>query len=62
MIDIASYLAPRLRGRVGDKLQDQVSIGAVWLGSQSKRPLDGLEELRYLGLWKTNDQPSEARQ
>jgi hypothetical protein len=58
----ASHLAPGLRGRAGDKPLDQVSSGAVWHGSPSKRHLDILKELPYLRLWKTNDQPSEARQ
>jgi hypothetical protein len=58
----ASHLAPGPHGRAGDKLLDQASIEAVWHGSLSKRHLDILKKLSDLRLWKTNDQPSEARQ
>ena len=60
-IDNASRLAPGLHGTAGDKLQDQASSGAAWLGSRSKRHLNFFKELLPLRLRKTNDQPSEAR-
>jgi hypothetical protein len=58
----ASSLVPGLRGRAGDKLQGQVSIVAVWRGSQSKRHLDIFKQLLPLRLRKTNYQPGEGRQ
>lgn len=58
----ASHLAPGLRGRVGDKLLAQASNVDLWRGSQSKRHLNFFKELLPLRLWKTNNQPGEARQ
>ena len=58
----ASHLAPRLRGGVGDRLQDQASIAVVLHGFRSKRHLDGFKELSYLRLRKTKHQPSQRRQ
>ena len=58
----ASHLAPGLPNRAGDKRQDQASSGAAWHEFESKRHLDIFKELLPLRLWKTNDQPSEARQ
>src|ERR1700674_2817735 len=57
----ASHLASELHGRVGDKLQARASNVAVSRGSQSKRHLHVFKKLLLLRLWKTNDQPSEAR-
>jgi len=61
MTDNASHLAPGLPGRADDMLQDQASDVAACLGSLSKRDLHFFKELLPLRLWKTNDQPSEAR-
>ena len=58
----ATHLAPGFRGRAGDKLQGQGSNVAALLGSLSKRDLHFFKELLPLRLWKTNDQPGEARQ
>ena len=58
----ASRLAPGLHGRAGDRLQDQASSVAVWIGSQSKDDLNVLEELLPLRLRKAEYQPSESRQ
>jgi hypothetical protein len=62
MIGNAIHLAPELQTKARDKLQDQVSSGAAWHGSLSKRHLHFFEELLPLRLRKTNDQPLEARQ
>ena len=51
----ASHLAPGLYGRVGYKLQGQVSSGVPWHGSQSKHHLHFFNELLPLRLRKTND-------
>ena len=61
-IDSASRRVSGLRGRAGDKPRAQASTVGAWRGSLSKRHLDVLKELPYLRFWKTNDQPSEARQ
>jgi hypothetical protein len=61
-IGSASHLAPGLPRRVGDRLQNQASGVAVLHGSQSKRDLHVFKELLPLLLWKTNGQPSQARQ
>ena len=58
----ASHLAPGLRGRAGDKRQDQVSSVAALLGSLSKCHLHVFKELLSLWLRKTDDQPGQARQ
>ena len=58
----ASHLAPGLHGKVGDRLQGQASSVIALLGSLSKRDLYFFKELLSLRLWKTNDQPGEARQ
>ena len=58
----ASRLDPALQGRAGDTLQDQALDVADCWNFESKRHLDVFKQLSYLRLWKTNDQPSEARQ
>jgi hypothetical protein len=58
----ANCRAPKLHGKPRDKLLDQASSVAAWCAFESKRNLNGLKKLFYLGLWKTNDQSSEARQ
>jgi hypothetical protein len=60
-IGIAIHLAPRLRGRAGDKSQVQASSVDVSHGSLSKRDLHFLKELLPLRLLEPNDEPSEAR-
>jgi hypothetical protein len=59
---IAIHPAPGLHGRADDKLQDQDSSWVARYGSPSKRDPDFFKELHPLRLWKTNDQPNEARQ
>ena len=58
----ANHLVPGLHGRAADKFQDQAASGAVSLASRSKRHLYFFKELLSLWLWKSNDQPGEARQ
>ena len=61
-IDTASYLVPGLPCRAGDKPQAQASSGVALLGFLSKRDLHIFKQLLPLRLWKSNDQPGEARQ
>jgi hypothetical protein len=58
----ASCRAPKLHDRAGDKSQARVSNVAAWSEWLSKCYLYVFKELPYLWLWKTNDQPSKARQ
>ena len=55
----ASRLAPRLRGKVRDKLQGLALSVAAWREFASKRHLDVFKELSYLRLWKTEHQSSQ---
>jgi hypothetical protein len=58
----ANRLAPGLRGKGRDRLRGQASSVAAWRVFESRRHLDGVEELIPLRLWKTEHQPSQRRQ
>ncbi len=58
----ASRPSPGLYGRVGDRLQDQASIVAVWIEISSMGYLNTLKELLPLQDRKAEDQPREGRE